>query len=262
MNRPALPTLMTCGVCTTTTRCGPGTATSGRASSRPSRRRRSWGTRGASEAHEVDRPFVAHANWLEIGWALRREFWGRGYAAEIGHAGLAYAFNVLGAHAVVSCTVRHNARSRAVMERIGMRYAGEIRSRGLVDGVEGERDDAPFAICVLLRKDWNRSAASGVSSSAAGGAVDLPSGPRLSRWLAGRLGVVSTGGDLTAAVVAQWRRAGPALAQVRRDELRRLTDAEALAAAEELLDLMWLLPPSTDASGLVEQQRLFAHART
>jgi RimJ/RimL family protein N-acetyltransferase len=56
---------------------------------------------------------------------------------------------------VVSCTVRHNVRSRAVMERIGMRYAGEIRSRGVVDGVEGEQDDAPFAVCVLLRRDWD-----------------------------------------------------------------------------------------------------------
>ncbi|MBO0803055.1 MAG: GNAT family N-acetyltransferase [Nocardiopsaceae bacterium] len=107
-------------------------------------------------AHEARRPFIAHANWLEIGWALRREYWGRGYASEIGHAGLAFAFDVLGARAVVSCTVRHNARSRAVMERIGMRYAGEIRSRGMVEGVEGERDDAPYAVCVLLRRDWER----------------------------------------------------------------------------------------------------------
>lgn len=106
-------------------------------------------------AHGSREPFVAHANWLEIGWALRREFWGRGYASEIGRAGLAYAFDVLGVRAVVSCTVRHNLRSRAVMERIGMRYAGEIRSRGIVEGVEGERDDAPFAVCVLLRTDWS-----------------------------------------------------------------------------------------------------------
>src|SRR4051794_19193569 len=27
-------------------------------------------------AHGIHRPFSAHANWLEIGWALRREFWG------------------------------------------------------------------------------------------------------------------------------------------------------------------------------------------
>jgi len=106
--------------------------------------------------HEVRRPFAAHANWVEIGWALRREFWGRGYASEIGRAGLAYAFDVLGVRAVVSCTVRHNVRSRAVMERIGMRYAGEIRSRGVVDGAEGVRDDAPYAVCVLLRREWAR----------------------------------------------------------------------------------------------------------
>lgn len=110
-------------------------------------------------AHETRRPFVAYANWLEIGWALRREFWGRGYAAEIGRAGLEFAFDVLGMQAVVSCAVRHNVRSRAVMERIGMRYAGEIRSRGLVDGAAGEQDDAPFAVCVLLRTDRDRSAA-------------------------------------------------------------------------------------------------------
>jgi RimJ/RimL family protein N-acetyltransferase len=105
-------------------------------------------------AHETHSPFTAHANWLEIGWALRRDFWGRGYAAEIGRAGLAFAFGVLGVQAVVSCTVRHNVRSRAVMERIGMRYAGEVRSRGMVEGVKGEQGDAPFAVSVLLRRDW------------------------------------------------------------------------------------------------------------
>jgi hypothetical protein len=102
-------------------------------------------------------PFTAHANWLELGWALRGGFWGRGYAAEIGRAGLEFAFGVLRAQAVVSCTVRHNARSRAVMERIGMRYAGEIRSRGMVQGAEQEQDDAPYAVCMLLRKDWGQA---------------------------------------------------------------------------------------------------------
>lgn len=107
--------------------------------------------------HRTRHPFVAHAHWLEIGWALRREFWGRGYASEIGQAGLAFAFDVLDAWAVVSCTVRHNVRSRAVMERIGMRFAGEIRSRGMVEGAE--RDDAPHAVCVLLRAERDRSGA-------------------------------------------------------------------------------------------------------
>ncbi|MEQ7128258.1 GNAT family N-acetyltransferase [Actinopolymorpha sp. B11F2] len=107
-------------------------------------------------AHESRRPFLAHANWLEIGWALRHEFWGRGYASEIGRAGLAFAFGDLGVQAVVSCTVRHNERSRAVMERIGMRYAGELWSEKF-EGPHG----APLAVCVLLRRDWNQSCAGG-----------------------------------------------------------------------------------------------------
>lgn len=104
------------------------------------------------EAHHSERPFRAHAHWLEIGWALRREYWGRGYASEIGTAGLDHAFDVLGARAVVSCTVHHNLRSRAVMERIGMRHAGEVLSRGTVEGENTMRDDAPFAVCVILRE--------------------------------------------------------------------------------------------------------------
>lgn len=107
-------------------------------------------------AHPSERPFTAHAHWLEIGWALRRPFWGQGYAAELGRAGLSFAFDVLDARAVVSCTVRHNLRSRRVMERIGMRYVGEIRSRGIVEGIEGVHDEAPFATCVLLREEWDR----------------------------------------------------------------------------------------------------------
>lgn len=102
------------------------------------------------EAHESGRPFRAHAHWLEIGWALRRERWGQGYASEIGRAGLEHAFGVLGARAVVSCTVRHNLRSRAVMERVGMRHAGEIVSRGTVEGESDVRNDAPFTVHVLL----------------------------------------------------------------------------------------------------------------
>lgn len=117
--------------------------------------------------HEDRRPFVAHAHWLELGWAVRHPFWGLGYASEIGRAGLAFAFDVLEAEAVVSCTTRHNVRSRAVMERIGMRYAGEIQTRGVAEGTREERDDVPHAVCVLPRRDWRRSA--GDSSITPGG---------------------------------------------------------------------------------------------
>lgn len=83
---------------------------------------------------------------LELGWAVRTEYRGRGYATEIGRAGLEFGLDVLGADAVIAFTERHNTASRNVMERLGLRFAGEILARGLVEGEIGERDDAPFAV--------------------------------------------------------------------------------------------------------------------
>lgn len=83
---------------------------------------------------------------LELGWTVRAGLWGRGYATEIGRAGLALAFEELGAETVVAFTERHNARSRAVMERLGMGYVGELVGRGLVEGLDGVHDRALFAL--------------------------------------------------------------------------------------------------------------------
>jgi RimJ/RimL family protein N-acetyltransferase len=72
------------------------------------------------------RGVIVHANWVEVGWALRPQFWGHGYATEIGRASLAYSFDFLGMRAVVSCTDDDNARSRAVMERLGLTHVGTL----------------------------------------------------------------------------------------------------------------------------------------
>jgi RimJ/RimL family protein N-acetyltransferase len=88
---------------------------------------------------------------LELGWAVREEFRGKGLATEIGRAGLGFAFGALGARSVVSFTERHNRASRNVMERLGMRWAGEIMSRGLIEGRSGEHDTAPFALYAVGR---------------------------------------------------------------------------------------------------------------
>lgn len=58
----------------------------------------------------------------EIGWRLARAAWGHGYATEAANAVLAHAFGPLGFEALVSFTAAINARSRRVMERIGMRH--------------------------------------------------------------------------------------------------------------------------------------------
>ena len=64
--------------------------------------------------------------------------------------------------------------------------------------------------------------------------------------------------------MAQWRAAGPALAEVHRRELAEMTDEQALAASEAFLALATTVPlpeARLRSSGLVEQQRLFGTAR-
>ncbi len=89
---------------------------------------------------------VAGRDSLEVGWALRRPYQGVGLATELGHAGLRFAAEVPGVTEVVAFTEVHNLASRAVMERLGMTYRGEIRMPGLVVGREGVHPDAPFAL--------------------------------------------------------------------------------------------------------------------
>ncbi len=56
---------------------------------------------------------------LEVGWRLTTKAWGHGYATEAAREALRVAFEA-GVPEVVSFTVPANARSRAVMERLGM----------------------------------------------------------------------------------------------------------------------------------------------
>jgi len=56
---------------------------------------------------------------LEIGWTLRRGFWGRGFATEAARASLRYAFDTLGADKVVHLIDPDNAASIRLAERLG-----------------------------------------------------------------------------------------------------------------------------------------------
>lgn len=60
---------------------------------------------------------------VEIGWRLRRDGWGKGYATEGARAALRFGFERLGLEEIVSFTVPANLRSRRVMERIGMQHS-------------------------------------------------------------------------------------------------------------------------------------------
>ena len=60
---------------------------------------------------------------VEIGWRLACAHWGRGYATEGARAALAFGFDRLGLREIVSFTTVANARSRRVMERLGMAHS-------------------------------------------------------------------------------------------------------------------------------------------
>ena len=72
----------------------------------------------------LSRPsFEAHFTpAVEVGWRLAREAWGHGLATEAAEAALRFGFEEVGLTEIVSFTVPANARSRAVMERLGMTH--------------------------------------------------------------------------------------------------------------------------------------------
>ncbi len=101
------------------------------------------------EVEHDDAPFSPP---VHIGWHLARDAWGYGYATEGATAALDYVFEVVGLPEVVSHTTNANARSQAVMRRLGMRHNSE------------DDFDAPwypvshphrrFVLCRLAAADW------------------------------------------------------------------------------------------------------------
>lgn len=67
---------------------------------------------------EPDHPLGPHA---EIGWRLVRSAWGKGYASEAARAALQDGFARKGFAEVLAYTAADNDRSKAVMERLGLR---------------------------------------------------------------------------------------------------------------------------------------------
>lgn len=82
----------------------------------------------------------------ELGWAIRDRMRGHGYATEIGAAGLRFGFDTRGYREIVAFTEAHNWPSRAVMERLDMQFVKITHAPGLVEGLDGVHNDAPFAL--------------------------------------------------------------------------------------------------------------------
>jgi ribosomal-protein-alanine N-acetyltransferase len=89
---------------------------------------------------------------VEIGWRLRSDQWGHGYATEAARKALADGFVRLGLDEIVSFTAAINQRSRRVMERLGMqRDAADDFDHPAVAEASPLR---PHVLYRLTRSDW------------------------------------------------------------------------------------------------------------
>ncbi|HYL71975.1 MAG TPA: GNAT family N-acetyltransferase [Candidatus Dormibacteraeota bacterium] len=83
----------------------------------------------------------------EIGWAIIRERWGRGYATEAAAASIDFALDTLGWDEVIHCIAPDNSMSQAVARKLGSRHRG-------VGRMPPPHDQAEIEIWGQSRTEW------------------------------------------------------------------------------------------------------------
>jgi RimJ/RimL family protein N-acetyltransferase len=74
----------------------------------------------------ADAPGSTIPGEFEIGWRLREDAWGKGYAKEAAMASLDAAFGRYGAETVYALTIRENEPSWGLMKRLGMARRNDL----------------------------------------------------------------------------------------------------------------------------------------
>jgi RimJ/RimL family protein N-acetyltransferase len=107
-----------------------------------------WTLQPAHGPDQPDDPGVA-----DLGYRLLQRYWGRGLASEGARELVRYGFDDVGLDRIIAQTITVNARSRAVMERIGLTYVRTFPTSmtAPVEGVtEGEVEYE------MTREQWER----------------------------------------------------------------------------------------------------------
>ncbi|HEV2595808.1 MAG TPA: GNAT family N-acetyltransferase [Sphingomicrobium sp.] len=101
------------------------------------------------------------AGEVEIGWRLREDAWGKGYAKEAAMASLDLAFSSFGAERVVAVTANGNVASQGLMKRLGMRRREEL---DFVDQrFPPESNVNPQVVFTLRSVDWSAARTAALS---------------------------------------------------------------------------------------------------
>jgi RimJ/RimL family protein N-acetyltransferase len=83
----------------------------------------------------------------EVGWALRREYTGKGYALEAATAAIDWAFDTLGWTEVIHSIQLPNKASIALAERLGSAFRG-------VERLPPPYDDVEVGVWAQSREQW------------------------------------------------------------------------------------------------------------
>jgi RimJ/RimL family protein N-acetyltransferase len=78
---------------------------------------------------------------FELGWWIWKDHWGRGFATEAGCAFVEHARDVMGLETLVAVIDPPNAASRAVAEKLGLRFECTKSARDTLS----RREDVPIA---------------------------------------------------------------------------------------------------------------------
>jgi RimJ/RimL family protein N-acetyltransferase len=93
----------------------------------------------------------------ELGYRIRFEAWGKGYATEGSRALINKGFTEFNVHRVVASTMAINTASRRVMEKSGMRFTRAFVADWPVPIPGDEHGDVEYAIS---RSEWEQARAS------------------------------------------------------------------------------------------------------
>src|SRR5688572_9221100 len=82
----------------------------------------------------IPAPGLPFSPCVEVGWRLAFQYWGKGYATEAALHSLRVGFEQLAMPEIVAFTAFGNIRSRALMERLGMRPDGSFEHPRIPEG--------------------------------------------------------------------------------------------------------------------------------
>lgn len=79
----------------------------------------------------ITEPDNNHINFYEIGYRLREEFWGKGYAYEAAKACLDYGFHQMNITIMHASANIENSGSRKILEKMGMQQKNQFEWNGI-----------------------------------------------------------------------------------------------------------------------------------